>query len=269
MTGRLFTLILLILLTATGCASRSEAVFGAKQPDTAQVKNVPVIVQEDNQCAAAALLMAAQSQQVNIGHEVWKSTVFTPEREGALPSDMLTAPRRQAMQAFVLNAPAQLTQAIAEGYPVIVLMNLKFSWWPQWHYAVATGYDRTHDSITLHTGREKKETWQMSVFMRLWQRSGYWAMVMTPANRLPQFVTAQQAMESAIGLEKAQHLKAAYIAYHQVTQRFSDQCTAYVGMGNTAFRLEENTAAKRAWEQAKKFPACRQAANNNLAEIVE
>lgn len=264
--------VLLTLIAATGCTHRAETgrgdgVFAAPAPARTQLGHVPLVVQEDEQCAAASLFMVSQSLQLSTPHDHWKSQVFTPGREGALPSDMLTAPRRNGLNAFLLDTPQQLPQALAEGYPAIVLLNLRFDWWPQWHYAVVTGYDREADFVTLHAGRDKSEKWGINLFDRLWQRAGNWGVVLSPATRLPQFATAEQAMRSAIGLEKANQLKAAYVAYHRIGERFSDQCTAFIGMGNTAYKLEQIPAASRAWQQAAGFAKCADAARNNLAEI--
>lgn len=255
---------LVILLAVTGCASHSDAVFRQLQPPAMHVNNVPLLVQEDKQCAAASLFMASPAQ---IPHDHWKSLVFTPGREGALPMDMLTAPRRVGLLAFPLNSPRQLPAALHEGYPVIVLLNLRFSWWPQWHYAVVTGYDQMRGEVTLHAGRDQPEHWKMPLFTRLWERSGYWGMVLAKPNRLPVFVTPEQAMAAAMGLEKAAQRKAAYIAYHRLSQHFPDQCAAYIGMGNTAYRLNEMEAAKRAWQKALPYKDCSTAAQNNLDEI--
>lgn len=251
------------LLLLAGCAG-GGGIFGQGQPAAVQVANVPLVVQEDSQCAAASLVMASPAA---IAHDHWKSLVFTPEREGALPSDMLTAPRRVGLQTFSLDSPQQLPQALQEGYPVIVLLNLRFSWWPQWHYVVVTGYDPLQGEVTLHTGRDKPEHWQMPLFSRLWERSSYWAVVLSKASRLPAFVAEPQAMASAIGLEKAGQLKAAYLAYHTLAQHFPAQCAVYIGMGNTAYHLNEIEAAKRAWQNALGYEDCATAAQNNLAEI--
>lgn len=230
----------------------------------AQVGNVPVVEQQDKQCAAAALVMAAAPLGKNVGQDFWSKKVFTPAREGALPQDMLTALSREGLAAYLLDDPKQLPAALMEGYPVIVLLNLRFSWWPQWHYAVVTGYDKVRGKVRLHAGHSEVEEWKWTLFVRLWARSGYWAMVVGQAGRIPDSISRDSAIKAALGLEKAEQLKAAFIAYHALAHKYPAQCVAFIGMGNTAHKLGEPAVAERAWQEAAKHPDCVAAAQNNL-----
>lgn len=261
--GRLITA-LALALAVSACAGQGgeKALVAADSPARAQVGGIPVIEQQDKQCAAAALAMAAAPLGVSAGQEYWSGRVFTPGREGALPQDMLTTARREGFAAYLLESPQQLPAALAEGYPVVVLLNLRFDWWPQWHYAVATGYDAEH--VRLHAGRNVAEAWKPTLFERLWKRSGYWAMAIGHAGRIPGFASRESATKAAIGLEKAGQLKAAYIAYHALARRYPAQCVAFIGMGNTAHKLGEPTVAQHAWQEAAKHPDCAEAAQNNL-----
>lgn len=256
--------VLALALAVSGCAGSSgkPASLNMDVPNPVQVSGVPVVEQQDKQCAAAALEMATAPLGHASGQDFWKERVFTPGREGALPQDMLTAARREGLAAYLLESPQQLPAALAEGYPVIVLLNLRFSWWPQWHYAVVTGYDAGH--VRLHAGRNEAETWKRTLFERLWKRSGYWAMAVSYAGSIPDFAGKEGATKSAIGLEKVGQLKAAYIAYHALARKYPAQCVAFIGLGNTAHKLGESAVAEHAWQEASKHPDCAAAAQNNL-----
>lgn len=258
--------VLAFTLVISGCAGKGggQVPWKGNAPASAQVRGVPVVEQQDKQCAAAALMMASASLGNTIGQEYWSKTVFTPGREGALPQDMLSAARREGLAAYLLESPQQLPAALAKDYPVIVLLNLRFGWWPQWHYAVVTGYDAGKNQVKLHAGRNEAETWKLALFERLWAHSGHWAMVIGHAGRIPDFVSEEGATRAAIGLEKAGKLKAAYIAYHALARHYPTQCVAFIGMGNTAHKLGESAVAEHAWQEAARHPDCAEAARNNL-----
>ena len=66
---------------------------------------------------------------------------------------------------------------IAAGNPVIIFENLALSWLPQWHYALALGYDLQRQEIILHSGHDANFRWDLSKFERSWMLGDYWGLV--------------------------------------------------------------------------------------------
>jgi tetratricopeptide (TPR) repeat protein len=182
---------------------------------------------------------------------------------------MLAAARRNGFVAIELNPDlSALLAEIATGNPVIVLQNLALDWYPVWHYAVAIGYDLQTQRITLRSGEERRLQMPLSTFEHTWRRSGYWAMLALPPRRLPASVAARDYLSAVARLEKAGWLASAQGAYERALDRWPDDLTALMGLGNTAHRAGDFEAAEHAFRRAVLVYPRSSAAHNNLAQTL-
>src|SRR5207237_1128123 len=85
-------------------------------------------------------------------------------------------------------AALDMLTEISAGNPVIILQNLGFS--ESWHYAVAIGYDYYWGKLYLRSGTTRRQVMAFTVNEIVWMRSGYWAMVALPPDRIA--ATAQE-----------------------------------------------------------------------------
>ena len=74
---------------------------------------------------------------------------------------------------------------LAAGHPVMVLQNLGLDWYPQWHFAVAVGYDLSTNELALRSGEERRQLVSLDTFNRTWTRADHWALVVLPPDQLP------------------------------------------------------------------------------------
>ena len=150
-------------------------------PARIELTQVPFYPQVDDQCGPAALAMALTHAGVARTPEQLRDEVYLPLRQGSLPMELVSAVRRTGLTPQVLSPqlPA-LLQALAQGRPVIVLMNVRWRLWPQWHYAVVVGYDLPHDQIVLRSGLEERHTLSLSAFDAQWANAERWGLVVWP-----------------------------------------------------------------------------------------
>ena len=80
---------------------------------------------------------------------------------------------------------ADLLAELDAGHPVLVFQNLALDWSPQWHFAVAVGYDLDSGDLILRSGTERRRVTRLSTFEFTWRRGDYWALVVLPPDRLP------------------------------------------------------------------------------------
>ncbi|MCL1486359.1 MAG: PA2778 family cysteine peptidase [Marinobacter sp.] len=126
---------------------------------------MPFHPQEQYQCGPASLAMMLNAQGVSAAPDELIDRVYLPERQGALQVEMVAAARQYGMLVYPLDP--DLTSVLTEvsaGHPVLVLQNLRFNWWPQWHFAVVIGFDSAQEALILHTGTEKGYRQKVSVF---------------------------------------------------------------------------------------------------------
>ena len=66
------------------------------------------------------------------------------------------------------------------GHPVLVLQNLMFDWWPQWHLAVVVGYDAAQETVILNTDTREHYAMPYPAFLATRGRAERWAVVVLP-----------------------------------------------------------------------------------------
>lgn len=158
-----------------------------------------------------------------------------------------------------------LLAELAAGHPVLVFQNLALDWWPQWHFAVAIGYDLDRQVLILHSGTTERLMTPLDAFERTWARSGHWALLTLPPDRLPASTGPGPVLIAAAGLEQAQQHEAAAMAYAAAVDRWPGEPAAWIGQGNVFFALERYDEAERAFREAIALRPDAPAAWNNLA----
>jgi len=263
----------IFLLGLAGCATpQLQALVGSGSagiPQRAELDAVPFYPQEDYQCGPAALAMVLGAGGKAIEPEALRPQVYLPDRHGSLQIEMLAAARRNGFVSIELSPNlSDLPAEIAAGNPVVVLQNLALDRYPAWHYAVAIGYDLKAQRITLRSGAERRLQMSLDTFEHTWRRSGYWAMLALPPRRLPESVAVGDYLGAVARLEKTGPLASARGAYERALERWADDLTALIGLGNTAHRAGDFKAAEQAFRRATLVHPRSAAAHNNLAQTL-
>jgi len=276
LTAGVFVLALVFL--ATGCASLfpQTAILrdGLPQglPHTVELKEVPFFPQKEYQCGPAALATALAAAGAKVTPDELVSQVYLPGRQGSLQVEMLAAARRHGMVSYQLAPKFEdLMREVAAGNPVIVLQNLGLT--DGWHYAVAVGYDYDPGKLILRSGETEREEMRFFVHEFVWRRSGYWAMVAMPPDRVPvtadetRWLAAVAALERAAGMQR-EHLPRARDAYLATTRRWPQNLNAHIGLANTQHALGDLPGAEASLRQATRIDPQSPVALNNLAQTL-
>jgi len=199
-----------------------------------------------------------------------KDRVYLPERKGTLQVEMISAARERDLLVYPLDKDLQaILTELAAGNPVLVMQNLAFNWYPQWHYAVVVGYDLNAREMLVHSGLNKAQREPFHVFMRTWSRADYWARVILPPGQLPATARPLTYLRAASDLEQTGRLQSAEAAYRSAVEQWPDQPTARFGLGNTLWAGNKRTAALEQFQQlVNDFPDF-QPGWNNLATGLE
>ncbi len=263
---------LLVPATMTACAGTPHLDRLNAAPSTlpaqAEVAGVPFFPQEDFYCGPAAMAMVLAWTGLDVTQADIAPQVFTPGREGTLRSDMVGAARRNGRLAVTLYTLSDLLGEIAAGNPVIVFQNLGLSFYPIWHYAVATGYDRVAQDIILHSGTDPRRITPLATFEYTWRRGDYWALVVLPPVRLPATARLEPVLAAAAGLERAGQLDAAATAFRAIAGKWPLDAAALIGLANVQYALSDLAAAERSLRDATRRDPQSPAAWNNLAVVL-
>lgn len=266
---RLLVLPWLVLLLSA-CAGQQAFLpsnqFLQQLPAKSYIEQVHFYPQDEYQCGPAALAMLLSQRGFSATPDSLKDRVYIPARHGSLQVEMVAAARERGLLVYPLapNLEAIFSELNA-GNPVLVLQNLAFNWYPQWHYALVVGYDLTSQEMILHSGVNKAEREPISLFMRLWDRSERWAVIALPADQLPASAEPLVYLRAASDLEQSGQLASAGRAYTTALQAWPDQPAARLGLGNVAWAENQPLLAAVQFRQlVSDFPQL-QAGWNNLA----
>ena len=261
---------LVALLALAGCATPEVTALrgGPDLAPRAEVAGVPFHPQQERYCGPAALATVLEWSGVPASQEALASEVFTPGRDGTLGHDLIGAARRHGRLAVpVADQPALLAE-VAAGHPVLVLQNLGLAWYPQWHFAVAVGYDLDANELALRSGAERRRVVALDTFSRTWARAERWALVVLPPDRLPASGDEAVVVSAAAGLERAGRSDEAGVAYEAVLRRWPDSLAALLGRGNARYAAGDLDGAAAAYRAALERHPGAAVGWNNLADVL-
>ena len=265
--GLLFFTLSMVLagcsFTPTGHFSQPPGI-----PAKAMVENVPFYAQDELQCGPASLAMALNWSGVDVKPSDLSPEVFTPGLKGSLQNSLIGSTRRHGRVAYPISGAGPLMTEISAGHPVIVLVNLAFSWYPQWHYAVVIGYDQVEKEIILHSGLTEGEVISFWAFNNIWKRGDYWGLLVLPPHRLPELAEESKWVAAVAGLEKAGQWEAAATGYATALERWNQSFIAWMGLGNSKYNLKELDSSADAFSRASQLQPENGLAYNNLANVL-
>lgn len=240
--------VLLLSLGLLGACARSPVVpiENAQLPERVELADVPFFAQQDYQCGPAALATMLVHQGIDATPERLVEQVYIPERKGSLQVEMVAAARANDLVVYPLapRMEALLTE-VAAGNPVLVLQNLAFDRWPQWHFAVVVGYDLESQTITLRSGTTRRWTGSFQQFARSWVKGDRWAVVTVKPDQIP--ATAEEGiwLKAANDLEQTGRIEAAARAYATAAQHWSGHLP-WFALGNLEYAQGNSQAAEQA-----------------------
>jgi len=257
----------------SGCASlfpqTAELREGLPEglPERVELKSVPFFPQDEYQCGPAALATSLAATGVKVTPTELVPQVYLPERKGSLQVEMLAAARRHGRVSYLLEPRFEaLLREVAAGNPVIVLQDQA----PlgSWHYAVAIGYDYDAGELILRSGETERQVLTFPVHEFMWRRSGYWAMVAMPPDRIPATAEEGRWLSAIAALERAGSAAAARTAYATFLERWPANVGAAIGLANAHHALGELEAAAAVLREAARRDPDSVIVLNNLAQTL-
>ena len=259
------------ILLLGGCASTPQSRQILTQgpgdlPVEVELTETPFFPQTQYQCGPAALATVLQAHGVQTTPGELSSQVYIPDRKGSLQIEMTVAARRHGMLAYPLQPQLiDLFTEVAAGNPVLVLQNLAFGWYPEWHYAVVIGYDTKTDNLVLRSGTTRRWVTPFEVFERTWQRADYWALVLVPVGEIPRTAEPSRYLKAAHAFEETGNPQLALRAYRAAGKHWPDDTTVWMALGNAEFSSRNWLKAVQAFENATRLEPDSITGWNNLA----
>ena len=235
---------MLLASLLAGCASAPKWPVDASLATRVVLNDVPFYPQKRYQCGPASLAMMLNSQGLRTDPDILKELVYIPGREGALQVEMVAAARAHGMLVYPMDGKLEnMLKEVSAGNPVLVMQNLRFDWWPQWHFAVVIGYDPMTRDVILHTDTREREPVNIEVFSNTWGRANNWAVTILPPDRVPATAEPIRFLRAAHDLETTGRTTAANTAYGVAESLWPDQPAPLMARGNLAWQVGRKAEA--------------------------
>jgi len=248
---------LLVLFLLSGCQSFPPP--ESAQVDTEQELVVPFVPQEKYQCGPAALAMMLQWAGKPVTADSLVDEVWLPEREGSLGIELRAAARSRGLMAYPVENSQALFTELQAGRPVLVLQNLALRRWPQWHFAVVTGYRDQGNTMVLHSGTDAGKTTHWNRFIRTWARADQWGFTLVEPGQLPASAEPDTLFRAISALPDGDAFWPAAVA------AFPDSGILWYGHGNSPCKQGQQHKALDAFHNATEKAPDFAAAWNNRA----
>lgn len=167
-----------------------------------RIAGVPFVPGDPGACGPAALssVLAYWGDPVAVA-EIARA-LAVPSLSGVLPLDLArfanhrlpTSPPRPGVVLEATTAVGSLVwlrDQLRLDYPVVAFLDLGFGPWRRGHFVVVVGYRDAADAaraparegeMLLYSGRDPNATMSYARFARAWERAGWWALVVAPAD---------------------------------------------------------------------------------------
>jgi hypothetical protein len=217
-----------------GCAAQGPRELPGAAHARVILDDVPFFPQDAYQCGPAALAMVLVDSAVETTPDALVERVYVPARRGSLQPELVATARGHDRVPYVI-APSMeaLVAEVDAGRPVLVLQNLAFARFPQWHYAVVVGYDRDARRLVLHSGVRAFVDEPLHRFYRTWAGGGYWGMVLLAPGELPASAEPDRLLAAVAPFEELGRTDIAAASYAAMAERWPDHPAVLFGRAHT------------------------------------
>jgi len=175
MGGRLFFLFLTL-----GFLFYYPGISPAKESRSPRIiENVPFYPQKIHQCGPASLAGIFNFWGIRVSPEEVAGEIYSPSAKGTLNFDMVLYAERKGLRAHQYRGSLEeIKRKIDSGYPLIVLVDYGFWIYQRNHFMIVFGYQ--DDGLIVHSGRESDKFVPLKDFLKSWERTRFWTLLITP-----------------------------------------------------------------------------------------
>lgn len=180
----LFKKVFLAALAACllGCAGQVDTVKPASSG--LYIEGVPFFPQDEYMCGPAALASVIGYYGSSAGMKDVAAEVYSEKLKGTLPMDLLLYAKAKGFEAkYYKGSMNGLKESLSRREPLILFLNLGYSFYPVGHYIVAVGMDEGAEVVFAHSGTEKEQAFTMTELEKSWSKTGYSTLLVRPKTR--------------------------------------------------------------------------------------
>lgn len=236
---------------------------------------VPFVAPRSDLCAATSIEMVSSywqsktSYTPRLSQNELDARTLIPAKGGTLQIELMSTARANGLLAYTLPPTFDaLLYELEKQHPVIVLLNRSYAWYPLWHYAPMTGYDKQNQTIFMHFADRPNGAMSIATFKRLWERSGNWGVVLLPPGHLPATATPKTFLRSAYDMERTGLRDDAIMAYRSALKRWPKEADLLFALANACYNAKQFAEAEKYYRRLLSIEPKHPLALNNLADLL-
>ena len=265
-------LLLAIASLAAGCTPHGEDLRRELTDGTRNGRYIPLefVEQEPARCGSAALAevlaywKAPRSTEPELASEVFSESLQT-----TFNADLVLAARQRGL--VVRDGPSgldELREAVADGYPAVVLITLSPHALGRQHYMTIKGVDLDRGYLMADDGRRSDAVLRPRPFRRDWRASRYWVLYCWPPDKSPSWASAPDELTAGVLLEEQNKPEAAREAYLRAREKEPNLWEADFNLGNLAAAAGDLSNAIESYRRARDLAPEEPDPLNNLAWVL-
>lgn len=234
-----------------------------------ELNSVPFYPQKRFQCGPAALTTLLTYSEADVTLAAITDATYIPGRQGSLQVELLSAARNSGRVPYKVDGRlSALAAELRAGRPVLVLQNLGVKWYPRWHFAVVVGIDVAADSVILRSGTDRRRRTGITNFLRTWQRSDFWAVVVLRPGEMPADPDRGRYLEAVADLEAVGLYPAAHAGWQGALSAWPRDRVAMFGVASTLYQMGQFVESEHQYRAVLDQYPNLYAARNNLAYAI-
>lgn len=181
-TGRMlcpFSVLVLLIILAS-CAGYHDTPVR----DTFDIiENVPFYPQVEFQCGPASLAGVLGYYGTVVSPDDIAHDIFSRSAQGTLGMDLSLYAEKRNFSAHQYHGSLQdIKDTILKKHPLIILADYGFWALQQNHFMVVIG--SSGDGVIVNSGKERHKYIANAELMRIWQRTKFWTLLITPQEQV-------------------------------------------------------------------------------------
>ena len=156
------------------------AIAGGAPPGKSShlIDGVPFYPQEAYQCGPASLAAVLNFRGIEVSPGKIAEEIFSSGAKGTLGMDMMIYAQKSGLSAAQYSGgPDDLKRNVAEGNPVIILVDYGFWVYQKAHFMVVRGYNQ--DGVVADSGKEHLKFIPQDELERIWGKTKFWSLLIT------------------------------------------------------------------------------------------
>jgi len=134
-----------------------------------------------------------------ITQEEVAKNIYLPRLRGTITFDLESYPQKFGLYSYSYRGNlADLKEKLDKDVPIIVLLGTGPFFYRIYHYALVVGYWDKENMVVMHSGKEKDCLMRFDIFLKKWETSDYWTLVVCP----PQKITWSPGKEESNNLAR-------------------------------------------------------------------